>query len=107
MADEHVERQLEGLLASYGSHAVILAQYGERLAAAAEDRDDLRELIIEVRGECRTFRDEYREDRKAALERSDKAKASNRLLVGAIIAGSCTVLAAIIAAVAAIVTGGG
>lgn len=96
-------RRIDGLMSTTTRH-------DERLTGLKEDlieiRDDLRKDITKVSDECKAFREEYRKDRREALERSSASRASNRMVVVAMIGGSATVFAAIVAAVAAIVTGG-
>lgn len=72
-----------------------------------EYREDLGALekrltrhIDDVAGKCEDFREEYREDRKRALEGS----VSKRMIVIAMIGGSATVLASLVAAAAVIIS---
>ncbi len=121
MTAEDDRRRLDGFTA-----AIAALQAGERHSAEdrelirKEIRDSRRELgkdIAEVGGECAAFRkevrDAWKQDReerekkaKEDAERKDKDTTSRRLFAGAVLAASATVLAAIIAATAAILTGG-
>lgn len=134
MSDEDIkrlERQLEGLLASYGAVMEAQTRHTERIDYAARDRlglhDAIRELrtdllaaiahseqrqtdrLEEVDEECRAFRakaEKWREDDEKARRVALEGRVSNRTIVLAMIAGSATVLAAIISAAAVIFTGG-
>ena len=84
----------------------LLTKFGDTVRRE-EFREDMKQLrkdltahIDKVGGECEEFRDEYRQDRKRALEGS----VSKRMIVIAMIGGSATVLASLVAAVAVIIT---
>lgn len=131
MADDELrrlERHLESLLKEYGVLKVEQIRHEERIAEGKDDRAEIRselaklevellaamgrqeqrmrEHVERVGRECHGFWNEYRADRDAALKRQDAAKVSNRTVVVAMIAGSATVLAAIIGAAAVLLTGG-
>lgn len=76
------------------------------LAALGRSEQRTREHIERVDKSCQDFREEYRRDRAEARKRQENTKVSNRTLVAAMIAGSFTVLAAIIGAAAVVLTGG-
>lgn len=109
--DERVQRQIESLFVTFGELTRDGARHDERLDGTITNMAAMEQRLVErigtVADECKQFRAEYRADRKAALERSDSTKASSRTIVVAMIVGSCTVLAAIVAAIAAVLTGGG
>lgn len=94
-----------------GSTVTTVAVHSNMLAEATDDRMELRRWVSDVESrlvksiervavDCETFQAEYREDAKAARQ-------SNRTLVVAVVAGSATVFAAIIAAIATILTSSG
>jgi chromosome segregation ATPase len=129
MSDDVAGRHVESLLREYGKLSIAQAEQAVEIGHAKEERDDLRadlaaleerllsalarseartvKYIGQVERDCKAFREEYRDDRAAALARSERRKRDNRGIVVAVIAGSATVLASIIAAAAVIVTGGG
>lgn len=131
MSDERIERQIESLFASFGAVMQVQERLTERIDYAAEDRKRLREAaaedrrvireevrelrvellaaIAEVDEECKQFRvkvEKWREEDEKARRTALEGRVSNRTIVLAMIAGSATVFAAIIAAAATIITGG-
>lgn len=105
-----VERQVDGLLASFGDMTKTLVEHTERIRAATEDRrrladagqaaredtlaaigrveERLTRRIAEVDANCRAFAAEYRDDRQ-------RARLSNRTVVLTVLAGSFAVLASV------------
>lgn len=131
MGDEDVtrlERQIDGLLGQYGALMQTQIRHDERIDEAKTDRAEIRSELAKVEQQllaalgrseqrtrehiervdksCQDFREEYRRDRAEARKRQENTKVSNRTLVAAMIAGSFTVLAAIIGAAAVVLTGG-
>ncbi len=88
--------RIDSIVESLGKF-VRREEYREDLGAL-EKR--LTKHIDDVAGKCEDFREEYRQDRRRALEGS----VSKRMIVLAMIAGSATVFASIIGAAAAIIT---
>jgi hypothetical protein len=110
MTAEEDRRRMDGVLA-----AISALQAGEK--HALEDRDLIRKEIRDARrelsadiatvgDECRDFRKEVRDTWKIDRDERAKRKASSKLVVVAIIGASATVLGSMIAAAAAILTGG-
>lgn len=132
MADDELERlrrQYESLQREYGELLVTQTRHDERIDRGSEERGEIRDamekmelellaaigrsekrqrdLVTSVKESCDRGWEQYRKDREEALKRSDRNKASSRMIVVAVIAGSATVLAAIVAAAATIISGGG
>lgn len=119
---DDTDRRVDGLLASYGALTRDVGVLYERTDFAALDRAAIRQAHKEGLGEvraalerlekrmgekidavdedCKGFREEYRNDRK-------ESRVSGRTVAVALITGSCAVLAALVAAAATILAGGG
>lgn len=111
--DSDLRRRVDGLFVSYGE---VLQGWGrvETRADGIEKQVDnvgkavtngLAELKAEIRkvdADCESWHNEYRKDRNRELE----GRISNKTIVIAMIGGSATILAAIIAAATVILTGG-
>lgn len=121
---ERLERQIDGLLSSYGALMQTQTRHDERIDRAAADREAIRQELkeleqqllaaigrseqrtrerIEMVGkECHGFWAEYRTDREKALERSERSKVSNRTLAigaGAAVISACGVIVALISVI--------
>lgn len=116
------DRELVGLLKSYGRLETLVGRVEERLlgteadvtAIRAEHREAVKEFMAalkaldescgrKVDGVTKLIEDKAEADRKAR----EKGQASRRAVAIAVITASATVLSAIAAAAAAIITGGG
>lgn len=105
-------RRTDGLFVSYGELLTQLGRFEERgdswdeahrthREALKEMREQLYREVKGVSKECKDFHEEYRRDRAEEL----KGRVSNRTIIIALIAGSCTVLAALISAAAVVLSG--
>lgn len=104
--DAELRRRVDGLFVSYGEVMGAWGKVDTRVDGLSKQIEkglsDLKEDLKEIDDECKTWHNEYRRDKKQELE----GRVSNKTIVIALIGGSATVLASIIAAATVILTGG-
>lgn len=108
---ERLEKQVDGLLASWGAMIRTQTEHEIKLLHAGEQRqelrgslrdaiEDLREEIQQVDKDCKEFREEYRANHKADVERMSTSKTGSRMLaigvISAIITAAGVILALIV-----------